>query len=532
MDQLIYQKEMLKFIEKFPDDGSVMIPVHGKTGDFGTDAFFRCGLFPEKRVAAEMENINATYGSGTCPGFNENGTDSCFIYKRFNNAYGMEPFVIERNFDGLGKADEIEITEEFRLLNNLYFDREKNQYIDLETDTTVVSVEGDFVKLHRKYLKRFLAVKKMVMLIHIDSRYTLSVCDPSIVTRRELKKNKDKIYEFLIDVCNKQQTFSKIYAKFAIRGCEIADCGYWPYNENNRYYEKFIIGIDKNGNSIEFTCNPQELSNRFEKIPDAPHYLTPIFFRREVLQKYYNNPERYSIESGIIRCGNLRSLYVDNETTDYISAYLGDLGCGSLDENEQKHWKNYNIAIDGKLSKTKMMRDFHAIPTQSNSPIFVFQSKYKKINKLFEEKVGWPLFLPLHDDDKFILRVIRIPLSNSQPEFEQQILYLVKLIIDSLNECKIDLKIPSSEGKGSIKKLEKFFEVQGLKDYVTIIKDLRNIQSLRSACVAHMKGKKYEKIAKVFGIGSSSYIDIFFNIMEQANAFLDYIELNIDEISV
>ena len=537
MDNPIYQSEMLEYIKQYPNNGSVMFPIHGETQAFGTNAYFQCRLFPAEKAADDMETDDTNHWNGAEPGFTRYGlgSDDDTVYCRFNNKYGMEPFVIERSFDGLGKRNEIEIVEEFRLLNNLYFDRTKNEYIDLVNDTTVVKIDGDFVTVHRKYLKRYLAVKEMVLLIHIDSRYFSDVVDPGIGTGGYTEKAKDKIYSFYIGLASgtQQQTFSMIYAKTAIRGCAISDCGYWPYDEDNREYENYIIGVDEDGDEITFTSDPSKLANYYGKNPDAPHYLTPIFFRREVLQKYYSNPDRYTVEAGIVRCGTRWSLYVDNESPDYVSAYLGDLGQNLPDINEQKHWKTYNIAIDGKLSKSKYERDFLNIPSASSSPIFRFQHKYEEINKAFAEKAGWPLFLPMHDDDKYTLSGLRIPLLNSQPEFDQQVLALVKVMIDSLNEKQIESKLPPSEEKiaGSISKLEKLFEAQGLSDYANIIKFLRNVQELRSTSTAHKKGRNYDKISKVFSIGEAPYADVFAGIINQAIVYLEYVKQNIDVLT-
>ena len=45
MDNQIYQREMMDFIKKFPNNGNVMIPIHGRTKKYGTDAYFQCRLF-------------------------------------------------------------------------------------------------------------------------------------------------------------------------------------------------------------------------------------------------------------------------------------------------------------------------------------------------------------------------------------------------------------------------------------------------------------------------------------------------------
>lgn len=416
MSEQIFQKQMLEYIKQYPNTGSVMIPIHGRTRAYGTDAYFQCRLFPVDRAAEEMEVDDTNRWNGTAPGFTRYGfgSDEDTIYARFNNEYGMEPFVIERSFDGLGKEDEIEIVEEFRLLNNLYFDRAKNEYIDLVDETTVVKIEGDFVTVHRKYLKRYLAVKEMFMLVHIDSRYFLDVVDPDIKKGGYAEKTEKQIYSFNIGEVHsaKRQTYSMIYAKTVIRGCAIADCGYWPYDEDSRDYEDYIIGVNEDGDDIMFTSEPSKLANYYGANPEAPHYLTPVFFRREVLQKYYNNPDRFTVEAGIIRCGTRWSLYIDNESPDYVSAYLGDLGRDLPNNIEQKYWKTYNVAIDGKLSESKYKRDFLSEFASSESPIFIFQHGYEALNKAFEAKAGWPLFLPLHDDDKYTLSGLRIPILN------------------------------------------------------------------------------------------------------------------------
>lgn len=531
MDEKIYQREMMEFIKKFPNNGNVMIPIHGRTEKYGTDAYFQCRLFSLESAKKELENDNTNNWVGTSPGFTQYGfaDDAETVYNRFNNQDNMEPFVIERNYNGLRKQDELEIVEEFRLLNNLFFDREKNEYVDLENEATVVKIENDFVMVDRKYLKRYLSVKGMVMLIHCDSRYTVDNLDERISEYSNTEKMENKIYTLSIGVFNRKN-FSLIYAKTAIFGCPIKDCGYWPFNERKEF-EDYIIGVDEDGNNKIFTSEPSKLSNYFSDNNDAPHYLTPVFFKREVLQKYYNQSDRYSIEPGILRCGTLWSLYIDNESSDYISAYLGDLG-RDLPIKEQKYWKNYNIAIDGKLSKSKVMRDFLNTFSSSENPIFIFQNKYIKVNNAYDEKLGYPLFLPLHNDDEYTLNELRIPLLDSQAEFDQQVLFLVKLLIDSLNEKGITMSISPEIGiSGSISKLEELFKHYGLKDYEDEIKFLRSLQGLRSSSVAHKKGGNYDRISKNFQIGELSKVEVFKQIVNRANDFLNYIESNLEKMN-
>jgi len=53
---------------------------------------------------------------------------------------------------------------------------------------------------------------------------------------------------------------------------------------------------------------------------------------------------------------------------------------------------------------------------------------------------------------------------------------------------------------------------------------LRDLQELRSAGVAHIKGKKYNKIKKAFLIGEKNLSDVFDNILVKAIQTLNSLE--------
>ena len=115
----------------------------------------------------------------------------------------------------------------------------------------------------------------------------------------------------------------------------------------------------------------------FAKAIDISRVTADYSSAKFELQKYYAEPNRYSVESGIIRCGTLWSLYIDNESSEYVVAYLGDLG-RDLPSREQKHWKTYNIVIDGKLSKSKIMRDFFVGSLHLSLLFLYFKTNMKK----------------------------------------------------------------------------------------------------------------------------------------------------------
>lgn len=448
----------------------------------------------------------------------------------------MNTLVIKRDYNDLAR-DNIEIVEEFRFLFNLYYNSQSKEYVDLENDTSVVKISDDnLVSIHKRYLKSYLAIKNMALIIHIDSRCT-DIVEDIFPTDSFDYRNDDNTVFYTVNIGRghngiQEENFSILFGKKVLFGCKLKDCNIWPYNEKKQYIE-FIVGVDDNGRELHYTCDPSKLSNYFGANPDAPHYLTPIFFDSAVLSKYYSNPEKYKVDDGIIRCGTLWSLYIDNQNTGYVSAYLGDLGRNLPSEQEQYYWRGFNKALDAKLSTTKFKRDFMALPASSQSQDFVFKNTYVKTNRQFAEKAGWPLFLELDEQDRYNFEGLRIPINNSIVEMDMLVLSLVKVLLDSLNEKEIVSHLTGTYEKlvGSISKLEVWFQEKQLTGYQDHIKFLRNLQELRSSGTGHRKGKSYQKISKVFDIQKENYTETFSNILESATLFLNYISTHIEELS-
>lgn len=483
----LYQIDIREWIERGLD-ADIMVPVSGNKIDKKYDIYLQSFLLPLNEVENDMEND--TYNAHTLmPGITVYGSweDDEKVYHRWGNDNGYEPLVIKREYNGVA-TDSIEIVEEFRLLFNLYFNSQKNEYIDVsngEGITVVKMNDNGYVTIHKRYLKTYLAVKEKVLMIHIDSRCVSIDNSEKIKEDGLVYRNSENTIFYALNIGNtstglKRKNYSIIYAKNVVSGCSLCDSNIWPYNEEKTYVD-FIIGIDENGKEIRHTCNPKELNNYFGANPTAPHYLTPVYFDSAVLNKYYSKPEIYKVEDGIIRCGVLWSLYIDNSNSDYVSAYLGDLGRDLPSEAEQHYWRGFNKSIGGKLSKTKIKRDFMCIASDSESPDFVFKKAYTRLNRVFTEKYGWPLFLSLTEQDAYNFEILRVPVNNSITEMDMLVLSLVKILIDSLNEKSISKRLTGNYEKlvGSISKIEAWLCESNIENYNEHIKFLRNLQELR-----------------------------------------------------
>lgn len=533
----IYQLPIREWIEN--DWGKeIFVPVYGSKKDDKWDIFLQSYLISANETEGQLETDSYDIHSSLLPGITVYGAwDSGeAIYNKWNNDSNMEPLVIKRDYNGLAN-DNIEIVEEFRFLFNLYYNSQSKEYIDLKGDTSVIKISGDnLVSIHKRYLKSYLAVKNMALIMHIDSR-CVAITGESFPTDSIAYRNEDNTIYYTVNTgrCHtgvRQESFSILFGKKVLFGCELKYCNIWPYNEEKHYID-FIIGVDDDGREIYHTCDPSKLSNYFGANPTAPHYLTPVFFDSAVLTKYYSKPEIYKVEDCIIRCGTLWSLYIDNQNTGYVSVYLGDLGRDLPSEQEQHYWRGFNKVLAAKLSDTKFRRDFMSLPTDPQSLDFIFKNTYMKINRQFTEKMGWPLFLDLDEQDLYNFEGLRIPINNSIVEMDMLVLSLVKVVLDSLNEKKIVAQLTGTYEKlvGSISKLEAWFQEKQLIDYQAHIKFLRNLQELRSSGTGHRKGKSYQKISKVFDVQKENYAETFSNILENTNSFLNYVGTHLEELS-
>ena len=73
-----------------------------------------------------------------------------------------------------------------------------------------------------------------------------------------------------------------------------------------------------------------------------PIIWTPVHFRRQVLDKYYQQPGKYAVDDSLLRCGRLWVMAIDNQHDDKVCAWLGDLG-RDLPYQERLHWRAHNI---------------------------------------------------------------------------------------------------------------------------------------------------------------------------------------------
>jgi hypothetical protein len=431
---------------------------------------------------------------------------------------GIEPFALKRHFHGI-RPTYWEIAEDFRLYFNLYEDHRNKRLLKIDEngdEHEAVQMSPTQIRVKTRLLKEYLGVRKMRLVLYFDYNRlsTKSLEELGIEEHHAVESTADQVISKgarpWIGFSDKtKQTHGFLMGKKILSGD--TETPRQPFSREDREYEGFLIGVDDDGHEIKYTCDEGQLANYFGKNPGSPHYLTPVFFRKEVLNKYYSQPEKYTITDGYLTCAGMWSLQMDNNQPDSVMVFLGDLG--HLAHIEQKYWRGFNIS-SGKMSRTAFERSMLGRFADAESVDFLFKQRFELFNNRFKKKFGWELFKPLVDKDEYYLKILRVPLTNEQREFDEQVLALTKVFIDSLNEKELARGITQKENAKGLDKLEAFLKHNNGYS-APMMEFLRKLQALRSACSAHRKGDSYEKLKPYFEIDEKELTDVLEDILSK-----------------
>lgn len=431
-------------------------------------------------------------------------------YQRFSDK-GIEPLVYWRTFSGKDTSY-CEISEEFRLYFDLFeknLGQEKKVFTYTDNngeEEEVILIDHLKVQIKLRCLKEYITVKKMHLAIYFEAMRFLpeSLTELSITPLDQNKSASDFHYSLCVRDLARGDTQSQgwLLGKKLIAGLK----KFQPSDnlESNNTYEDFIVGVDEDGKEKLATCNTDYQGN--------PGFLTPIFFKREVLKKYYDNPDKYTVEDSHIKKDGFWGLRVLNNHTEHVIVWLGDLKM--IPYKEQQHWREFNITPShNKISHTDFARNINGEFTDPEHPELYFKYKFNQVQDKWFKKYGWHLFQPLASGDLHHIKSLHVPVGNSQKEFDDQVASVTKIMIDSLNEKELQKGVTiTKESPKGIDKFEAFMRHNGF-NVPKMLEFFRNLQQLRSSSVAHRKGKTYEKLKVSFEIGDKELAAVFEEIL-------------------
>ena len=404
---------------------------------------------------------------------------------------GYDFLVKEIFFHALG-IKQIHVNQEFVFLFDLYRGEDGCYYAvdECGRKEKVVVIDKDSVRFKTSYLMRYIAARQLLYVQFVDSRRSSRSGYPMRPKRICSESHRSDSYCYQIWYQSTEEhdyLFSMLYARSIVRPGDVEKCKIWPYDEgDDEPFPEFIVAELPDGRYERFSCDPCKLGNYFGANPDAPQYMTPVYFKPDVLDRYRNDPH-FEVSERRLSCGTQWSVEIDNVIPSRVMVYLGDLG-RDMPQSERMHFLAHEISpTEQQISETAVAQDFFCMFDAPMGPVSALFAARDKLDNTWTAKFGNPLYRPLHEDESDMRKLIRIPSGDGRQEFDTIILNLTKYCIDYIDESTL----ASTERSGGINKLEATLNELGVAADLT---PLRDLQGLRSSGMAHAKGKNYEKL--------------------------------------
>lgn len=425
------------------------------------------------------------------------------------NGITLRPFTIRRNFHGY-KPAAFELVQSFLLYHEAFFEADKSEYSRIDENGEIQIVaritqqDADTTMLvDAHHLKDYLAANKCCLLRYHDHNRRATGDITSLIGGQHHQTGLTGAdFNFLLVLFidrpwNGWRSFSRLTGKDLIHPYPEPDKCHtsWISGELREPYENFIIDTHENGTPIESTCDENRLTNFFTD-RGTPHSLTPVFFKREVLSKYLEEPKRYHV-NGSVKCLDIWAIDIDITSEQLLQVWLCDLG--RIPNKEQKHWRQFNVPPRGTITKERFARDLMADFAPSTDPILNFHMAFETLQRVTKKKLGEAVFRILDPKDQHVYQTLHLPVTDEWKEFDEQVISLAKVTVDSLN---VDLlsresgkKVDGNAIKGSLDLFEAWLTgiVSDQSVRRTILRPLRVIWRLRSTGAVHRKGEEFSK---------------------------------------
>lgn len=458
------------------------------------------------------------------PGFVMSGSE--VSYYSSASLPEFEPLVVLQNFFGV-VPDEVNISEDFRFLMRLWRDPKSRNYYEIQESgdkELAIRILGERIEVRTPLLKRYLAARQLDAVLYIDSNVgvdydgdlgDLADFDEEAFSAEDLTCFSRDVWR---DKSQSGRIRTRLLAKRILKAPPREKCGIWPWDDIEvDEYPEFIIGENDSGEAVSWTCSPDNLRSDYGKDPDAPHYFTPVYFKPEVLKRYYED-DGCEVRDGYLSCGSQWGVRVDNGCLSYVSVSLGDIG-RDIPQSHWNHWKAYNIAPTGGMNEEAIRRSFFNHSVKSRNPEHIFKCVYATLQEEWEKGWGWRLHRKAEGLDAGVLVRLHIPLNESEAEFRAQSLNLALVLVDLLNEKRLIQGMDKIDNEKGIDKLSRFLESNKYEYVERDISLLRKVQQMRSRFAAHSSGTK-GRVCLEEELGDRSYREYFIDVINQTTQML------------
>jgi len=419
----------------------------------------------------------------------------------------FEPFVIKRDFHGLQESM-YDIVQNFVLYHNLFFDHKQNAYFDVLKEVKVVEyVSSRRIRISEEYLRDYLAARKMILIRYHNHRRSLDVSMSDVFEKERIeyaKAGTDHKYWITVEPFGNNAHSSLMGKDVVLPYLEPKHEDYGYLSNKSKRYVTYIYKIAEDGKYVEASCNQEVQPGKF---------LTFVFFKKEVLQKYYKKDRFYTVRDGRVRCLNLWEIPFGENSEGWIHVLLGDLG--RIPYDEQTHWRQYNVPPRGEMDRNFVSRQFLGKFTERDSICENLLMLKDQINANFESCYEFKLFKDLPPGNEHVEANFHTLTTNEEQEFSEQILNMAKLFVDTLDKANLERNVlwrpPSTDEDKPIRFLEHFLVERcgAASESKNIVRSFRMVQTLRSQSAAHLKSTKYDKTLQDFGLDDLTPKDRF-----------------------
>lgn len=257
-----------------------------------------------------------------------------------------------------------------------------------------------------------------------------------------------------------------------------------------------------------------------------PPFLTPVFFNKEVLVRYFYDPrylcEFHSETYGTVYAKNFRFPFGINPNGKVV-AWLGDLE--KLPEPEQQYLLSENTESDGDITSEFYDGQINCVFTSPIREIEIVLLK-TKISEVFHDRYGFALFnntKPSLDEVLQMCSRCKRIVFNNQDDLKRFISEWNESVVEDIRgtNLKAWLKsnsVPFDEGLGSLKTLEVFTK-QVLGDTNSLIAPLFYLNDLRIWADHKGAEEKFIGVIKKLGLQNPSHAELYSRLIEDVYSF-------------
>jgi hypothetical protein len=408
------------------EEHSFTAETHGGTG---------CVLVRREEVAGALADTTWTgrdlgkvsiWDSGRFDnGLTENDQPNAEFFVQARRASGSKVPHIELSYPFLWYWDAYEVANGWRYVNRAGREQDLVRYNRTEDDWRV--------EVRALELRTFLAAYGKAAIVQID---LVTKVEESGFERVDAEYKSDwahfDFHAVHDGLTGERPAFSRLLGQYAIAGQRTSRLPRWDERRQDRDYPPFIYGVDvETGEPLTHTCDPDQLGTYFDKDGTRLHYLTPVYFKREVLQPYTAEPGRYSVSSSRLSCLDLWGIDISFNSAGLVEVYLGDLG-RDLPSDEWGHWRTYNVPPEGQMDEGRFRRDFLNQWASSVDPVRDLRRSRAKANDAAFARFGGPLWRGLPPDLESEYQSLIGPLTDDPAALNGPLLVLTKAFVDAL----------------------------------------------------------------------------------------------------